>query len=409
MADGARASNRVTAEELAFRVGVPAERVEDLADRQVLERDADGRYDPGDVHRLRLLRAFADAGVPLDALIAADRAGTISLRYYDQLHPPPAELSGRTYADFAASLGDGGALLPKLFAAFGLAEPVTDAPLGRMDEAFLAELVEIVQTIGQPDLTLRAIRIFGEGARRAADGALGVYGEAVTRSPESVAGLPIDEVFASSLWPWARFARTAAPFASWLMERHMSRAIDAYSVTSTEEILEAGGFVPARHGPMPAVAFVDLTGFTQLTESIGDEAAAAIALRLGDVAAETIRPRGGGLVKLLGDGVLLRFADPASAIGGTIDLLAALPATNLPRAHAGIATGPLIVRDNDVFGRTVNLAARISDVAPDGRIYVPTTVAAEPAAKGRWRFQAVEAAVLQGIGRVDLAEVVPDG
>jgi class 3 adenylate cyclase len=400
-------TDRLTVDELAIALGIPAERVADLADRGVIERDTDGRFDPGDVHRLRLLQGFADAGIPLEALEAADRAGTISLRYYDQLHAPPGELSERPYAEFAASLGQAGDLLPRLFSAFGLAEPLAGARLAIGDEELLAELVAIVEAIGQPDLTLRAIRIFGEGARRAADGALGVYGEAVARSAESVAGLPIDDVFQSVLWPWARFARTAAPFAGWLMARHMSRAIDAYSIAATEGILEAGGFVPARTGPMPAVAFVDLTAFTRLTESIGDEAAAAIALRLGDLAAERVLPHDGRVVKLLGDGVLLRFADAARAIAGTIDLLLALPAADLPTAHAGIATGTLIDRDNDVFGRTVNLAARISDAAPDGRVYLPAASAAEVPEGSRWAFEPVERATLQGIGAVDLVEVRP--
>jgi len=397
---------RLSADELAIRVGAHVDRVEELANRGVLTPDADGRFDPGDVHRLRLLQAFADAGVPLDALQAADRAGAISLRYYDELHSPPGELSNQTYAEFAATLERGGEVLPRLFGAFGLAAPASDARLASADEVLLAELIRIIVAIGQPDLTLRAIRIFGEGARRAADGALGVYGEAVDQSAESLAGLPVDEIFQSSLWPWARFARTAAPLAGWLMDRHMSRAIDAYSVTSTEEILEAGGYVPARVGPMPAVAFVDLTGYTRLTESIGDEAAAAIALRLGDVAADTVHSQDGRVVKLLGDGVLLRFEDATRAIAGTLGLLEALPAAGLPTAHAGIATGRLIVRDNDVFGRTVNLAARISDVAPDGRVYLPAAAATE-AEQGRWEFTPIEGAVLQGVGAVELVEVTP--
>jgi class 3 adenylate cyclase len=208
---------------------------------------------------------------------------------------------------------------------------------------------------------------------------------------------------------WGRFARTAAPFARWLMEHHMSRAIDAYSVTSTEEILEAGGFVPARTGPMPAVAFVDLTGFTGLTETIGDEAAAAIALRLGDLGAETVLPHHGRVVKLLGDGILLHFAEPGSAVAATLDLLEALRAADLPTGHAGIASGALIVRDNDVFGRTVNLAARISDVAPDGRVYLPLGLANALPPDDRWSIAPADAAVLQGIGSVDLAWVVPTG
>ena len=116
-------SSRVSGEELALRLGVAPDRVERLADGATIERGADGRFDLGDVHRLRLLLAFEAAGVPLEALVEASRSGTISLRYYDQLHPTPGPLSGHSYAEFRASAGPAGVHLTPLFAALGVAEP----------------------------------------------------------------------------------------------------------------------------------------------------------------------------------------------------------------------------------------------------------------------------------------------
>ncbi|HEY3163438.1 MAG TPA: hypothetical protein VGJ71_03715 [Candidatus Limnocylindrales bacterium] len=398
--------DRVSADELALRVGVEPGWVEHLAALGVIDRDAGGRYDLGDVHRLRLIQAFEIAGISLDALVAAIRAGTVSFGYYDELHPPPAELSGRTYEAFATSLGERAAQITQLFAAFGLAEPDPSARLSAVDEALIADLLDIVVATGDPALALRAVRTFGEGARRAADGALGVYGDAAARLGDDLVGLPVDEAFERMLRPWARFAGRSSELAGWLAGRHLTRAIDEYSVVQTEQILEARGFVAARLEAPPAVAFVDLTGFTRFTEEHGDEVAAGIALRLGDVTAETVAPFGGQVVKLLGDGVLIRFADAPAAVGATLLLLDALPAAGLPSGHAGVAAGPLIVRDGDVFGRTVNLAARISDVAPDGHVYVPASVAAELPAD-RFETHTVDAAQLQGIGLVALAEVSP--
>lgn len=395
----------VTVEEIARRLGVDVDLVHRLVETGVLQPDADGLLDPGDTHRVRLLSGFEEAGVPLDALIAADRAGRISLRYYDQLHPPPAPLSGRTYGGFAASIGPRAAHLPGLFAAFGLAQPAADASLDVETEALVAEMLEIVEAIGQPDLALRAIRLFGEGARRSADGALGVYADAVARSTEDVAGLPIDELFQTVLWPWARFARHSGPLATWLASRHLTRAIDEYSVFQTERILEEDGYVAPRPARPPAIAFVDLTGFTQLTEERGDESAAAIALRLGEVATDAVREHGGRVVKLLGDGVLLRFDELGGAVDGALELLDALPANDLPTGHAGVAAGYVIERDNDVFGRTVNLAARIADAAPDDRLYLTAGDADALAGDAGYSRRRVEAVALHGIGLVDVVDV----
>ena len=92
----------------------------------------------------------------------------------------------------------------------------------------------------------------------------------------------------------------------------------------------------------------------------------------------------------------------------TLELLDALPAAGLPTGHAGVASGPLIVRDGDVFGRTVNLAARISDVAPDGRLLV-TEAVAERLAGERFVLARTDGALLQGIGHVPLLDVSREG
>jgi adenylate cyclase len=403
-APGDPTANGLSAAELARRLGVETSWVERLADAGAIERSDDGAFEPGDVHRVRLLQAFEDAGVPLDTLIEASAAGRISLRYYDELHVPAPGMTGRLYGDFAASLGERRGQLSQLFAAFGIAEPDDDVELAADDERVLTQCLDALEQTNEPDLVLRAIRMFGEGLRRAADAALGIYAEAVARTGEDVAGLPVEEAFERVLRPWAHFARSSVDLTGWLSRRHMSRAIDEYSIVESERILTETGYLASRTGPPPAVAFVDLTEFTRLTQEIGDEAAAALALRLGDVAAETVGPRGGRVVKLLGDGVLIRFDEPAAAVYGTLALLDALPAAGLPTGHAGIASGPLIQRDGDVFGRTVNLAARISDAAPDGELWVTRdvlTLLPGEAVEGD-HMVAME---LQGIGRVELYDV----
>ena len=105
-------------------------------------------------------------------------------------------------------------------------------------------------------------------------------------SATDLAGLPDDEQFDQQLRPWARFARQSIPLAGWLSGRHLSRAIDEYSIVESERILHESGFVAERVDAPPAVAFVDLTGFTRLTEERGDDVAAAMAMRLGDVSTD---------------------------------------------------------------------------------------------------------------------------
>jgi adenylate cyclase len=394
---------RFTAAELAALIGDPIERIEQLRGRGIIEPDADGRYPAGDVHRIRVIDGFEAAGVPLDVLIAAQDAGLISVDYYDDLHVTPGQPSERRYDAYRASLGETARILPSLFDAFGLAVPDATSHLTRDEERLLERIADIVEVSGQADLALRILRQFGEATRRASAAALEVYAEVIERVDPAFSGVPSREIYDEHFLPWARFARSAPEIAGWLTARHMTGAIDDYSIRTTEQVLEDAGYVPRRPDEEPVVAFLDLTGFTQLTQEAGDASAADIALRLADLARVVATDHGGRVVKLLGDGVLLRFGGLVAAVEATLILLDRLPSSGLPPGHVGITQGPVVARDGDIFGRVVNLAARISDVAPSGEVYLPASVGVSLA--DRFRVEPVASRSMAGIGVVDLVRV----
>jgi adenylate cyclase len=386
----------LSAEELAARAGIDVGHLAELTAAGVLRPGPDGRHRIGDVHRIRIADAFLDAGIGLESLRRANEAGAISFRYYDLLHPEPGEPSTRTYGDLKAELGAADPGLGQLFAALGLAEPDGGSFLAADDEAFLVELRGLVEGTGSVDLGLRAIRLLADAARRATDAVMTVYDEAVGRIVDPAGGLPSQETFDTYLVPWSRVAQITPRLGSWLTERHLSNAIDAYSVASTERFLGAGGFVAPRAQDAPAIAFVDLSGFTRLGEERGDERAARVALEFGRLAEAHAERDGGRLVKLLGDGALLRFPSARPAVDAVLRLLAALPAADLPAGHAGIDAGAIVVRDGDVFGRTVNVASRVSDVAEPGQLLV-TAAAASALEAGAYGVAAAGEALLPGI------------
>lgn len=363
-------------EELAEHAGVAPRRVDELTRAGVLHTQPDGGYSPGDVDRIRVAGAFESAGVPLDALARAVQEGTVSFAYYHELHAQASGASSRTFGELKATLGDGAPLMERLLTMFGLATPDDDGRLDADDERLLLEAVEAFAGIGKPELGLRVARLLGEGARRTSEAALDVYGLAADEVQRQAAGLPGDEIYERHLSPWSRVARLAPRLAAWLHARHLSAAIDAYSVDATERVLEETGLVPPRQESPPAVAFVDLTGFTRLAEEQGDQAAASMAMQLAAFADDAARGRDGRIVKLLGDGVLLRFGDAVGAVDASLQLLAALSAAGLPSGHVGVDAGRLVVREGDVFGRSVNLAARLSERAQPGEILVTEAVAA---------------------------------
>jgi adenylate cyclase len=148
-------------------------------------------------------------------------------------------------------------------------------------------------------------------------------------------------------------------------------------------------------GP-PAIVFVDLTGFTRLTGELGDESAVRAAASLQRRADEAATRRGGRLVKLLGDGALLRVTDATAGVNAALDLVDASSADGTVSSHAGVHAGPVIERDLDVYGQTVNLASRIAEVAGPGEV-LTSQVVAETADGDSFEFDAVGDMELKGV------------
>ncbi len=81
-------------------------------------------------------------------------------------------------------------------------------------------------------------------------------------------------------------------------------------------------------------------------------------------------------MKLLGDGVMFHFPDPAQGVRCGLELVERIPQVGLPQARVGLHTGPVVFQNGDYFGRTVNVAARIGDYARPGEVLVSEEVAA---------------------------------
>jgi class 3 adenylate cyclase len=394
---------RLTREELADLVGDPIERVEELTAIGVIQPDDADLYSSGDAHRIRVIDGFEAAGVPLDVLVRAQAAGVISVDYYDQLHAAPGRPSSRSYQIFKNGLGRAGQLLPAMFAAFGIAEPEPTSHLSVEDEEVIGSWAALIDATGHAHLTLGILRQFGESGRRASVAALEAYAQVTEQLGPEFAGVPSQAVYDRVFVPWAKAARNLPALAEWLTRHHMSRAIDDYSIRATEQVLAESGYVPERPTVEPAVAFLDLTGFTSLTQERGDTIAAEMALRLAELASRAVATHRGRVVKLLGDGVLMLFPDVVQAVDAALDLMDQLAASDLPPGHVGVTHGPIVARDGDIFGRTVNLASRISDVTPSGELYIPASIG--HALAGRFVVTPTGTATLDGVGEIALAVV----
>jgi len=351
--------------DLVSEAGTTPGRVDALVRAGVLRPGPDGSFTSPDISRIRLADAYERAGIGLDLVqLALDRRW-VTFERIDDLYRDSGPRSSRTVAEFRESLGSRGPLLTPVLAALGLPNPADDDVLNERDEQRLSAFLRIWDLGDDPDVAVRAGRIIGEAMRRVVDGWLELFAEHVTRPLEDRTRT-VDEMSPIVLPRAATIISETPDLLMWLFQRHLDAGMDAQNVASMEAGLAREGLLPERPARPPAIAFVDLAGYTRLTETQGDELAARSAARLAELADVAARPRGGRLVKLLGDGAMLHFHEPRGAVLATLDLIAAIREAGLPPGHAGISAGPVVARDGDYFGHTVNLAARLSAAADPG-------------------------------------------
>jgi adenylate cyclase len=166
-------------------------------------------------------------------------------------------------------------------------------------------------------------------------------------------------------------------------------------VETIEHALEGAGLYRRLDRP-PAMCFLDITGYTRLTEERGDEAAAELAARLATLVRRSSQGHGGTPVKWLGDGVMFYFQQPAAAVLAAVEMVEVVGRHGLPPAHVGIHAGPVVFQEGDYFGRTVNLAARIADYARPGEVLVSQEVV-DATDGGRVTFTEIGPVELKGV------------
>jgi class 3 adenylate cyclase len=124
---------------------------------------------------------------------------------------------------------------------------------------------------------------------------------------------------------------------------------------------------------LAAVLFTDIVGSTQRAASLGDRRWRELLEVHDQLAARLVDQWGGRLVKTTGDGILATFDGPGRAIGCATALSEELRGIGI-QLRAGLHVGEVELRDGDVGGLAVHLAARILAAAGAGEILVSRTV-----------------------------------
>lgn len=116
-----------------------------------------------------------------------------------------------------------------------------------------------------------------------------------------------------------------------------------------------------------SIGFVDLAGYTKLSRSLSRMELSRLTETFEQTASGVVADLGGRVVKMIGDEIMYVAFDAGSAAEIALTLIERLAALeDMPAVHAGVATGSVLLRFGDVYGSTVNIAARLTGIArPD--------------------------------------------
>jgi adenylate cyclase len=157
--------------------------------------------------------------------------------------------------------------------------------------------------------------------------------------------------------------------------------------------------------PVLAVGFADMVGFTLLSQHLSDPELAAVVRRFEELSHDIVTGLGGRVVKMIGDEVMFVVDSVAAAARIGLSLADAYADDDLlSDVRVGLACGPVLLRDGDYFGPTVNLAHRIVNIGNPGTVLMSDEfhTALEQEAPDEFTAQALRPRLLKDLGRVQL-------
>jgi adenylate cyclase len=360
-------------QEVARKAGVDPDYVDRLVELGIMTPGPGDTFSTGDVRRALWLHSLEQAGLPLDGMAAAVRDGALTFSYLDaSAFDRFAGLSDTTFRELSARTGVPLELLMVVREALGFVQPRPDDPV-REDEQSIVPLIALQLSTGfKPGVIERWLRACADSLRRIAETEADLWQTEVMQSLLG-AGMTVGEMMDAQADLGSQMAPLMEEALTAIYHRQQEYAWTKSSVEEVEGALERAG-LHSRLRRSPAMCFLDITGYTRLTEERGDEAAADLAARLATLVRRSSQEHGGQPVKWLGDGVMFHFPDPAPGVLAALDMVEGVATHDLPPAHVGIHAGPVVFQEGDYFGRTVNIASRIAEYARPGEVLVSQAV-----------------------------------
>jgi adenylate cyclase len=325
--------------------------------------------------RLTLLQYLAADGVPLTELQRATASGTI-------MFLPAERVIGGRARYTAAEIAQRGEVPEDFLIAVRRAMGL---PIAAPEEAAYTEadleavrMRHVAHAAGISDEEiLDLMRTLGRGLSQAAETMRTLTMRLVLEPGVSEHELAQRYAYAAS-----QLSPMLGPLVTNLLNLHLRQMAQSEAINAAER--SGGQLAGSRE---ITVCFADLVGFTRLGEEVPPDELGRLAVRLEALASEVAVPPV-RLIKTIGDAAMLTALEPEPLLDAALSLLdaAEAEAEDFPQLRAGIAIGPALSRAGDWFGRPVNLASRITQIARPGSLLAEREVRESAREAYRWSY-----------------------
>jgi adenylate cyclase len=278
----------------------------------------------------------------------------------------------------------------RLWTALGFS-PVPDdrRVFTRSDVAMLAGVHRLLDDLGgAADVLLQLTRVTGQALARVAEAQVAATAAQLEASHTGAVPDQLVNALVNALQP---LLPTIEPFLSYVWRRHLMAAVFRLAAAGNADTTRAG---------VLAVGFADLVGFTAISQQLDEAELAAMVDRFEALAYEQITRHGGRVVKMIGDEVMFSADVPAGAAEIALALVAAYAGdAALPEVRVGLALGPALSFEGDLFGPTVNLASRLVNIARPGTVLISESLAERLRTVPAFTLRSLRPLRLKGIGR----------
>lgn len=337
--------------------------------------------------------------MPPETIDEAEAAGTAELLAIDAVVlPGKAKFN---VEELAAKVGVEADVVRSFWRALGFVEFDDDEPsYTKHDVAILKSLVALTEDgLVDPGIALQVARVIGMSL---ANVATAVVDAGAERSHERrEAAVLSGDTAAADTSALAVRAGELLPFMSEVIDysfrRHLRAAARRRLVLASSPGVET-----------QAIGFADLVRFTELSLHLDDRELADLVGRFDSLVHEVVVGHNGRVVKMIGDAAMFSVVEPAQGALIALELTAAVEHDPLLGGiRVGLASGPVLARDGDLYGPVVNTASRLAAIGRASAINLNQSLRDELVGDRRFALRSLGQRNLRHIGEVRVYRLRP--